>query len=728
MPSATHTTLSFVAAPLGVRFEHRTDGTASSESGRERRACPGVCRRPTRRSRRSPTRSRSSGGRDPELIRVMSDEQVLVPWPAAPLASREAARSASACRAAGQSDWSEPATVEAGLLCRRLDGAVREPARLGGLGRRPRRCSRASLARAGRRGARSPVRHRARRLHRRRSTGAASATTCSRPAGRATPPAALPDLRRHRPGSRGRRTTSRCCSATGGSAAGSAGATGARSTATGWRCSRNSRSRPPTAPSTSSPPTRPGPRARAACSPTISTTASAPTSGRGAATARDRVEVIEASSPGSSRPTARRSAPPETLPAARGAPLAVRRDARRLRAEPRRLGPAAASATPSPATEVDGPARRGARGRRARRPAAAHGQGDRQLHPRAAAPRCSSRASPSTASATPRSPGCRSCAPRTSRPSSSGSDLRRTGWFSSSDERLNRFHENVVWSMRGNFLDVPTDCPQRDERLGWTGDVQVFSPAGDVPVRRDRIPQLVAGRPRGRAARGRLRAVRGARTCSATPARPPRAGATPRRSSRGSSTSAPATSRCSRASSRACARGSTAIAALAGDDHLWTGGFQFGDWLDPDRAARRRRRRARPTPTWSPPPTSPARPRSSSVAATLLGELDVADRYARLADRVRGAFAREYVTGGGRVLSDAATVYALALEWSLLPTEEQRRRAGERLADLVRTAGFRISTGFLGTPLIADALTSPATSTSPTGCCCRRAARHGSTR
>src|SRR5205085_7570259 len=41
---------------------------------------------------------------------------------------------------------------------------------------------------------------------------------------------------------------------------------------------------------------------------------------------------------------------------------------------------------------------------------------------------------------------------------------------------LNRLHENVVWSMRGNFLDLPTDCPQRDERLGWTGDIQVFAP------------------------------------------------------------------------------------------------------------------------------------------------------------------------------------------------------------------------------------------------------------
>ena len=56
------------------------------------------------------------------------------------------------------------------------------------------------------------------------------------------------------------------------------------------------------------------------------------------------------------------------------------------------------------------------------------------------------------------------------------SDLRRTGWFECSDERVNRLHENVVWGMRGNFLDIPTDCPQRDERLGWTGDLTVFAP------------------------------------------------------------------------------------------------------------------------------------------------------------------------------------------------------------------------------------------------------------
>jgi alpha-L-rhamnosidase len=57
------------------------------------------------------------------------------------------------------------------------------------------------------------------------------------------------------------------------------------------------------------------------------------------------------------------------------------------------------------------------------------------------------------------------------------------------------------------------------------------------------------------------------------------------------------------------------------------------------------------------------------------------------------------------VVSDAATTYALALQWALLPTEDQRRRAGHRLADLVRGAAFRISTGFVGTPLMTDALT-----------------------
>jgi len=73
-------------------------------------------------------------------------------------------------------------------------------------------------------------------------------------------------------------------------------------------------------------------------------------------------------------------------------------------------------------------------------------------------------------------------------------------------------------------------------------------------------------------------------------------------------------------------------------------------------------------------------------------------------DKVREAFAREYVTPAGRLLSDATTAYALAIEFGLLPDGDQRRRAGKKLAELVRASGYHISTGFAGTPLICDAL------------------------
>jgi hypothetical protein len=53
---------------------------------------------------------------------------------------------------------------------------------------------------------------------------------------------------------------------------------------------------------------------------------------------------------------------------------------------------------------------------------------------------------------------------------------RKGGWFECSDPLVNHLHENIVWSMRGNFFDIPTDCPQRDEHLGCTGDLQIFSP------------------------------------------------------------------------------------------------------------------------------------------------------------------------------------------------------------------------------------------------------------
>ena len=94
------------------------------------------------------------------------------------------------------------------------------------------------------------------------------------------------------------------------------------------------------------------------------------------------------------------------------------------------------------------------------------------------------------------------------------------------------------------------------------------------------------------------------------------------------------------------------------------------------------------------------------AAAAVLGRADEARRYERLADEVRAAFTRRYAAGGRRLTSDAATAYALAVVFGLAPDEQTRQAYGDRLAELAAAAGFRVSTGFVGTPLIADALSS----------------------
>src|SRR5262249_49192058 len=57
-----------------------------------------------------------------------------------------------------------------------------------------------------------------------------------------------------------------------------------------------------------------------------------------------------------------------------------------------------------------------------------------------------------------------------------GSDIGRSGYFECSDKVVNQLFHNIIWGQKGNYIEVPTDCPQRDERLGWTGDAQFFIP------------------------------------------------------------------------------------------------------------------------------------------------------------------------------------------------------------------------------------------------------------
>jgi len=282
------------------------------------------------------------------------------------------------------------------------------------------------------------------------------------------------------------------------------------------------------------------------------------------------------------------------------------------------------------------------------------------------------------------------------------SDLRRTGEFRCSDPDVETLHANVVRSMRGNFLDLPTDCPQRAERLGWTGDIQVFSPTaafladcagfltswvedlaaeqhpdGSVPYV---VPDILRTEGPAAAAWGDAATV------------------------------VPWTLYWRFGDAGVLATQFDSMrgwvdrqAALAGADGVWAGGFQFGDWLDPD---------APPDAPWAakvdPDVVATAHlARSAGIvanAAVVLGLDAEAVRYRELADRATGAFTTEYVSPSGRIVSDAPTAYAMALVWDLLPDGRQRAGAGRRLADLVRAGGFRMGTGFVGTPLITDAL------------------------
>ncbi|MEV2254495.1 glycoside hydrolase family 78 protein [Streptomyces sp. NPDC050147] len=292
------------------------------------------------------------------------------------------------------------------------------------------------------------------------------------------------------------------------------------------------------------------------------------------------------------------------------------------------------------------------------------------------------------------------------------SDLRRTGWFESSDPSLNRLHENVVWGMRGNFLDVPTDCPQRDERLGWSGDIQVFAPtatflydtrdflrswlrdlAADQSGDPDGIPPVISPAiplnipvpmPPGNPAM--------AGWCDAAVIVPwvlyERYG----------------DSQVLRAQYSSMRAWVDAVDRIAGPGHLWGEGFQFGDWLDP---------------TASPDDPGGATTSSQLVAtayfarsarllartAEVLGEKDDAQRYDTLADAVRQAFRACFHTGGGQLTEETQSAYALALGFGLLHDDAERAEAGNRLAALVAARGHRIGTGFLGTPLVCDALT-----------------------
>lgn len=282
------------------------------------------------------------------------------------------------------------------------------------------------------------------------------------------------------------------------------------------------------------------------------------------------------------------------------------------------------------------------------------------------------------------------------------SDMLRTGWFETGDPLVDRLHENVLWGMKGNFVDVPTDCPQRDERLGWTGDLQVFAPTAtylydSAGFLTSWLKDLAAEQ----------------KTYGGTPMVVPAivTGYTgPTAGWADAATVVPWTVYQAygdlavlESQFESMASWVDEVAAAAGDNRVWSAGFQFGDWLDPTAPANRPEQ-AQTYPEIVATAYFARSARIVADAAALVGRTTEAEKYGALADEVKRAFYREYVSASGRLLSDSATAYALALVFDLIDDDDQRQHAADRLAEIVAGNGYKIATGFIGTPIITDAL------------------------
>ena len=285
------------------------------------------------------------------------------------------------------------------------------------------------------------------------------------------------------------------------------------------------------------------------------------------------------------------------------------------------------------------------------------------------------------------------------------SDLARTGTFECSDSMLNQLHSNVVWGMRGNFVDVPTDCPQRNERLGWTGDFQIFAATASFLYR---IPGFTASWLKDLAAEQGTDGPPPLVVPEVTFDKPPFP-VRPVMAAWGDAAVLVPWVLYQRTGDLEFLRrqlpGMTAwleaAADAAGPELRFEQGFQFGDWLDP-----------------AAPPNEPGEARTpwqlvaqaylaysaqvAGEAAELLGE--DATVLCELSRRAAAVFRERYIADGGELLPPTQTAYAVALSFGLLEGGEEAVAAAG-LAAAVEADGYRIATGFVGTPLVCDALT-----------------------
>lgn len=281
------------------------------------------------------------------------------------------------------------------------------------------------------------------------------------------------------------------------------------------------------------------------------------------------------------------------------------------------------------------------------------------------------------------------------------SDMPLTGDFSCSDSLVNRLQQNIQWGQRGNFLDVPTDCPQRDERMGWTGDAQVFArtaafnfdvaaffgkwledvaldqrPDGAVPFV---VPNVLGEQAAGSTGWGEAATV------------------------------IPWTMYLAYGDKQVLEKQYASMAAWVdfmtgkSQNDLWNTGFHFGDWLFYSVNDDRMGTSAITDRAYIAQCFWAASTDIVAKSARLLGKNEDAARYEQLARRIREAFVKEYLTPNGATVSNTQTSYVLALQFDMVP-EAMRPAMAQRLVNNIRSYENHLTTGFLGTPYLCHVL------------------------
>ena len=291
------------------------------------------------------------------------------------------------------------------------------------------------------------------------------------------------------------------------------------------------------------------------------------------------------------------------------------------------------------------------------------------------------------------------------------SDVDICGSFSCSDERINKLQSNIMWSTKSNFVDIPTDCPQRDERMGWTGDINVFASTAcfnidmsrfiekwlgdlrDEQLKTGGIPNTVPVQGYGFPATMPVMAMDfWGDACIFVPWAQYLARGDKKLLEKMYPTMKKYVDACRFWAGFGIGKGR----------YIWhtPAVLHFGDWIAPGVPKMSDwQKRSKWTATASLARTSGM----LAKIAGMLGKKADEGKYAALSEKVTDAYISVFTDGNGKLKNQFQTAYVLPLAFGMFP-EDRRERAAENLAKLVAENGYCIGTGFPGTPFILFAL------------------------